>query len=72
MYKQVINKYDLQKLGFTSYQAQELIRQAKLSMLKLGYDLYGNRKVTYVPTSAIESLIGFEPRIPEGDDKYGN
>jgi hypothetical protein len=72
MYKQVVNKKDLEKLGFTSYQAQELIRQAKLYMLKLGYDIYGNRKMSYVPTSAIKSLIGFEPQIPEGDDNYEN
>lgn len=41
-------------------------------MLKLGYDIYGNRKMSYVPTSAIKSLIGFEPQIPEGDDNYEN
>ncbi len=39
-------------------------------MLKLGYDLYENRKIGYVPTSTIKSLIVFEPRIPEGESNY--
>ncbi|MBO0482217.1 DUF3173 family protein [Candidatus Enterococcus courvalinii] len=72
MYKQVITKHDLEKIGFTSYQAQNLIRQAKQNMVKSGYDIYENRKIISVPTIAIKSLIGFEPRIPEGDDLNGN
>ncbi|HLQ83954.1 MAG TPA: DUF3173 family protein [Pseudogracilibacillus sp.] len=69
--KQVINKQDLIALGFTEYQSQNIIRQAKIYMIDLGYDLYDNKKIATVPLKAIKSILGFEQDLKKGADNYG-
>lgn len=65
MNKQIIGKNELEKLGYSNYQSQILIRQAKNYMVKQGYDIYTNRKISQVPVNALKILLGFEPKIPE-------
>ena len=63
--KQLFTKNDLKNLGYSDYQAKEIIRQARLYMVELGNDFYDNRKVTDIPLKAISKIIGVEPQILE-------
>lgn len=53
-----ICKQDLMDLGYKEHTARNLICQAKRIMVQRGYDFYGNRRVSVVPTHIIESIIG--------------
>ncbi|MGX7030851.1 DUF3173 family protein [Vagococcus zengguangii] len=65
MYKQIITKQDLMKLGYSDYQSKEIIRQSRIYMIELGNEFYDNRKITAIPLHAIEKVLGFEPQIQE-------
>ncbi|NLD24118.1 MAG: DUF3173 family protein [Bacteroidales bacterium] len=65
MYKQIINKDDLVKLGYSDYMAKEIIRLSRLYMLQCGHRYYESRKVSTVPVIAISEILGFELKIKE-------
>ena len=65
MHKQLITKQDLISLGYSDYQAKEIIRQSRLYMIKLGNEFYDNRKVSSIPLKAVSKILGFEPQILE-------
>lgn len=65
MYKQIITKQDLITLGYSEYQSKEIIRQARLYMIKSGNGFYDNRKITVIPLNAVSKILGFEPHILE-------
>ena len=56
--KQTINKEDLIKMGYNPYTAVSIIRQAKEIMVQKGYAFYNNRRLGYVPISAVEEILG--------------
>ncbi|MFT8917223.1 MAG: DUF3173 family protein [Oenococcus sp.] len=53
-----ITKLDLVELGYRENTAIEIIRQAKRSMIKQGYEFYANRRLGRVPIEAVEAIIG--------------
>lgn len=56
--KQTMNKEDLIKMGYNPYTAISIIRQAKQIMVQKGYAFYNNRRLGYVPTAAVEEILG--------------
>lgn len=58
MNHKLISKRDLIGQGYTKSHASNLFRRARLYMLRLGYEEYGNKKIRYVPQQAIDDLLG--------------
>lgn len=56
--KQTVNKEDLIIMGYNTYTAISIIRQAKQIMVQKGYAFYNNRRLGYVPISAVEEILG--------------
>ena len=56
--KQTMNKEDLIKMGYNPYTAVSIIRQAKQIMVQKGYAFYNNWCLGYVPTTAVEEILG--------------
>ncbi|SUN48770.1 Domain of uncharacterised function (DUF3173) [Streptococcus dysgalactiae subsp. dysgalactiae] len=70
MTEKMIDKSHLMKMGFTKYQATEIIKQVKVILVNKGYSLYNNKRLSLVPASAVESVIGIS--IIEETYKDGN
>ena len=58
---------DLIKLGFTKSTSQNIIRQAKASLVTEGVSLYDNKRIGTVPIHAVEKIIGFKLSEMEDD-----
>ena len=56
--KQTVNKEDLIIMGYNTYTAISIIRQAKQIMVQKGYAFYNNRRLGRVPISAVEEILG--------------
>lgn len=56
----MVDKTDLQALGFTVSKSADIIRAAKRLMASKGYGFYGSRKVGRVPASAAAEIIGVD------------
>ncbi len=56
--KQTVNKEDLIIMGYNTYTAISIIRQAKQIMVQKGYAFYNNRRLGHVPISAVEEILG--------------
>lgn len=68
MYKKItVTAEDLSKLGFTKNTSQNIIRQAKASLVTKGYSLYDNKRIGTVPTHAVEEIIGVKLSEKEDD-----
>lgn len=58
---QTVNKNDvMQMTGLPKTQAQNLIKQAKLQMVKNGFQWYANKRVGQVPIKAVEQILGYQ------------
>lgn len=57
----MVDKTDLQALGFTVSKSADIIRAAKRLMVSKGYSFYGSRKVGRVPAFAAAEIIGVDP-----------
>lgn len=58
---QTVNKNDvMQMTGLSKTQAQNLIKQAKLQMVKKGFQWYANKRVAQVPIKAVEEILGYQ------------
>lgn len=57
----MVDKTDLQALGFSVSKSADIIRTAKRLMVSRGYGFYGSRKVGRVPASAVAEIIGVDP-----------
>lgn len=68
----MVNANDLEAIGFRKYQAQTIIRQAKLLMVKQGFALYNGKRLGVVPVESVEKIIGVKLAFNEGDDNNGN
>lgn len=55
-----ISYKDLVVLGYPKATAQQIIRQTKLNMVQQGYTLYSNRRLSSVPITAVEEILGFK------------
>lgn len=53
-------KQDLMKKGYREYQAREIIREAKLMLVKRGCPFYLSKGKGRVPKWAIEEILGYE------------
>lgn len=56
--KQTVNKEDLITMGYNTYTAISIIRQAKQIMVQKGYAFYNNRRLGHVTISAVEEILG--------------
>ncbi|WP_125581667.1 DUF3173 family protein [Levilactobacillus cerevisiae] len=68
----MVSAKDLETIGFRKYQAQTIIRQAKLLMVKKGFGLYNGKRLGVVPLEPVEEIIGVKLEFNEGDDNNGN
>ena len=62
-----VSYHTLTQVGFSTYQAREIIRIAKNNLVKEGYDWYNNKRLGLVPVDAVITIIGFDPRYGEDD-----
>ncbi|MEG2326404.1 MAG: DUF3173 domain-containing protein [Enterococcus sp.] len=53
-----LTKKDLITLGYPNYTSENIIRQAKLIMVKKGYPFYNNKRLGRVPADVVESILG--------------
>lgn len=56
----MITKVELEKLGFGTSQASDIIRKAKRLMVNKGFGYYDNRRLGRVPVEAVEEILGTE------------
>ncbi|EGO5800788.1 DUF3173 domain-containing protein [Enterococcus faecalis] len=56
----IVTKEELINLGYGKYQAEDIIRKAKATMVSRGYSYYLNKRLGRVPVSAVESVLGIE------------
>ena len=56
----IVTKEELMNLGYSKYQAEDIIRKAKATMVSKGYSYYLNKRLGRVPVSAVESVLGIE------------
>ena len=57
----MVDKADVQALGFSASKSADIIRAAKALMVSKGFGFYGSRKVGRVPASAVAEIIGVYP-----------
>lgn len=57
----MVDKADVQALGFSASKSADIIRAAKALMVSKGFGFYGSRKVGRVPASAVAEIIGVDP-----------
>lgn len=57
----MVDKTDVQALGFSASKSADIIRTAKRLMVSRGYGFYSSRKVGRVPASAVSEIIGVDP-----------
>lgn len=57
----MVDKADVQALGFSASKSADIIREAKRLMVSKGFGFYGSRKVGRVPASAVAEIIGVDP-----------
>jgi hypothetical protein len=53
-----ITKKDLIELGYGNSFAADIMRKAKILMVKNGYIYYQSRKLDRVPREAVEEILG--------------
>lgn len=70
--KKIINKNDLIALGYKTNTAMTIIRQAKKIMVQKGYAFYNNHRLDYVPSHAVEEIIGVSLLEEEKEDSQKN
>ena len=56
----IVTKEELMNLGYGKYQAEDIIRKAKATMVSKGYSYYLNKRLGKVPVSTVESVLGIE------------
>lgn len=56
----IVTKEELMNLGYGKYQAEDIIRKAKATMVSKGYSYYLNKRLGRVPVSAVESVLDIE------------
>lgn len=57
----MVDKADVQALGFSASKSADISRAAKRNMVSKGFGFYGSRKVGRVPASAVAEIIGVDP-----------
>lgn len=62
-----VSYHTLTQVGFSTYQAREIIRIAKNNLVKEGYGWYNNKRLGLVPVDAVIRIIGFDPRYGEDE-----
>ncbi|WP_223894800.1 DUF3173 family protein [Lactobacillus helsingborgensis] len=62
-----VSYHTLIQVGFSTYQAREIIRIAKNNLVKEGYGCYNNKRLGFVTVDAAIRIIGFDPRYWEDD-----
>ncbi len=55
-----VTKQDLVKLGYGNSFSADIIKQAKLLMIKRGHTYYESKKLSRVPTSVVEEILGIK------------
>lgn len=55
-----VNKNDLISIGFPKSTAQNIIKQAKVELVKEGFTLYLNKRIGSVPKKSVDKIVGFE------------
>lgn len=61
----MISKDELVNMGFKTHQAETIIRQAKILMVKDGFGYYNNKRVAIAPRSKVEKIIGIPLSVEE-------
>lgn len=54
-----ICKEDLINLGYTPTFAAHIITEARYRMVEMGYEIYENKRIKYVPKKIVEEMLGF-------------
>lgn len=57
----MVDKADVQALGFSASKSADIIRAAKRLMVSKGFGFYGSRNSGRVPASAVAEIIGVDP-----------
>ncbi|WP_131769106.1 DUF3173 domain-containing protein [Enterococcus faecalis] len=55
-----VTKKDIISLGFSPYQSQRVIREAKALLVERGCHFYSGKKISCVPVSVVEEILGIE------------
>lgn len=55
-----ITKKDIINLGFSPYQSQRVIREAKFLLVLRGCSFYAGKKISCVPVAIVEEILGIE------------
>lgn len=55
-----VTKKDLIKLGYGNSYSADIIKQAKLLMIKRGHNYYESRKLDRVLTTVVEEILGIK------------
>lgn len=64
-----MSKKELKAIGFTDYQASEMIRIIKRQLAKANLLLYSNQRIGFVPVVEVENyLLGVSGTIAESDN----
>ncbi|WP_155969804.1 DUF3173 family protein [Streptococcus ruminantium] len=58
--QKTITADELVALCFPKATAQQIIRQSKGNIVKLGYEIYSNRRLGTVPITAVENILGIK------------
>ncbi|VKB85149.1 hyptothetic protein [Streptococcus pneumoniae] len=66
---QTITKYELQRMGFGPSQSADIVRRAKLYLVKKGYGYYSSKRLGRVPLSSVEHILGFPIDTKELEEK---
>ncbi|MCH4009645.1 DUF3173 domain-containing protein [Companilactobacillus sp.] len=64
--RSTIDKNGLMEMGLKEHTASTVIRQSKRIMVQRGYPFYLNRRLSFVPISVVEEILGFS--LVEGID----
>ncbi|MGL5550473.1 MAG: DUF3173 family protein [Culicoidibacterales bacterium] len=56
--KKIISRDDLIDYGYSKTIAQNIIRQAKHTLVHQGFELYDNKRLGFVPREVVENIIG--------------
>lgn len=58
--KKIISRDDLIYFGYSKTTAQNIIRQAKHTLVQQGFELYDNKRLGFVPVEVVENIIGMK------------
>lgn len=63
-----VTKKDLMKLGFSSWQAMMLVKQAKAKLASQGLTWYESKGLGRVPLETVEELLGVKINFENVED----